>query len=182
MTTTLPKPYLRSPTPAEQGPYWRDRDSLARPRAAVPLAADLAVGSAPPSEPAQRRRSRRPASELGGALGLAILGTVGTAVYRDRTADAFPDEVPVDAAGTASDTLAGAVAVADRLPLHAADVLQPAREAFTQALQAAATVSGVLAVAAAVMVVRLLRQGDDAQESKDRAAPSVAIATQQPCA
>src|SRR5215204_6426478 len=146
------------------------------------LAADLAVGSAPPERAGAASGISETSSELGGALGLAILGTIGTAVYRDRTADAFPDEVPADAAGTASDTLAGAVAVADRLPLHAADVLQPAREAFTQALQVAATVSGVLVVAAAVIVVRLLRQGDEAQESKDRAAPSVAVATQQPCA
>ena len=146
------------------------------------LAADLAVGSAPAERAGAASGISETSSELGGALGLAILGTVGTAVYRDRTADAFPDEVPADAAGTASDTLAGAVAVADRLPLHAADVLQPAREAFTQALQVAATVSGVLVVAAAVIVVRLLRQGDEARESKDRAAPSVAVATQQPCA
>src|SRR5215204_2791206 len=146
------------------------------------LAADLAVGSAPAERAGAASGISETSSELGGALGLAILGTIGTAVYRDRTADAFPDEVPADAAGTASDTLAGAVAVADRLPLHAADVLQPAREAFTQALQVAATVSGVLVVAAAVIVVRLLRQGDEAQESKDRAAPSVAVATQQPCA
>jgi DHA2 family multidrug resistance protein-like MFS transporter len=146
------------------------------------LAADLAVGSAPAERAGAASGISETSSELGGALGLAILGTVGTAVYRDRTADAFPDEVPADAADTASDTLAGAVAVADRLPLHAADVLQPAREAFTQALQVAATVSGVLVVAAAVIVVRLLRQRDEAQESKDRAAPSVAVATQQPCA
>ena len=146
------------------------------------LAADLAVGSAPAERAGAASGISETSSELGGALGLAILGTVGTAVYRDRTADAFPDEVPADAADTASDTLAGAVAVADRLPLHAADVLQPAREAFTQALEVAATVSGVLVVAAAVIVVRLLRQGDEAQESKDRAAPSVAVATQQPCA
>src|ERR687898_1431946 len=130
------------------------------------LAADLAVGSAPAERAGAASGISETSSELGGALGLAILGTVGTAVYRDRTADAFPDEVPADAADTASDTLAGAVAVADRLPLHAADVLQPAREAFTQGLQIAATVSGLLVVAAAVLVARLLRQGDEARESE----------------
>jgi DHA2 family multidrug resistance protein-like MFS transporter len=146
------------------------------------LAADLAIGSAPPERAGAASGISETSSELGGALGLAILGTVGTAVYRDQTADAFPDEVPIGAAGTASDTLAGAVAVADRLPLHAADLLEPAREAFTQGLQVAATVSGVLVVAAAALVARLLRQGDESQESEDRAAPSVAVATQQSCA
>jgi DHA2 family multidrug resistance protein-like MFS transporter len=146
------------------------------------LAADLAIGSAPPERAGAASGISETSSELGGALGLAILGTVGTAVYRDRTADAFPADVPADAAGTASDTLAGAVAVADRLPLHAADVLEPAREAFTHGLQAAATVSGLLVIAAAVMVARILRQGDQAQASEETAAPSIALATQQSCA
>jgi DHA2 family multidrug resistance protein-like MFS transporter len=120
---------------------------------------------------------------LGGDLGLAILGTVGTAVYRGHTSDAFPADLPAGAAGTASDTLAGAVEVADRMPqLLAADVLGPAREAFTQGLQVAATVSGVLIVAAAVMVARLLQRGDQARESAKTAAPAIAVATQQSCA
>jgi MFS transporter, DHA2 family, multidrug resistance protein len=147
------------------------------------LAADLAVGSAPPERAGAASGISETSSELGGALGLAILGTVGTAIYRDHTADAFPAEVPADAAATASDTLGGAVAVADRLPqLLAADVLEPAREAFTQGLQVAATVSGVLVVVAAVMVARLLRRGEEPRESEERAGPSAALATQQGCA
>jgi MFS transporter, DHA2 family, multidrug resistance protein len=147
------------------------------------LSADLAIGSAPPERAGAASGISETSSELGGALGLAILGTVGTAVYRGHTADAVPAEVPADSASTASDTLGGAVEVADRLPqLLAADVLEPAREAFTQGLQVAATVSGVLVIAAAVMVARLLRSGDEPQESEERAVPSVALALSQPCA
>jgi MFS transporter, DHA2 family, multidrug resistance protein len=113
------------------------------------LSADLAIGSAPRERAGAASGISETSSGLGGALGLAILGTVGTAVYRGHATDAIPAEVPADAAATASDTLGGAVAVADRLPpLVAADVLEPAREAFTQGLQVAATVSGVLVVAA----------------------------------
>jgi MFS transporter, DHA2 family, multidrug resistance protein len=145
------------------------------------LAADLAVGSAPPERAGAAAGISETSSELGGALGLAILGTVGSAVYRNSTADAFPAELPAGAAGTASDTLGGAVQVADRLPeLLAADVLEPAREAFTQGLQVAATVSGVLVVAAAAMVARLLRQGDAPQASEQTAQAPVVLATQ-PC-
>jgi MFS transporter, DHA2 family, multidrug resistance protein len=116
------------------------------------LAADLAVGSAPPERAGSASGISETSSELGGALGLAILGTIGTAVYRGRTEGELPAE--------AGDTLGGAVTFADRLPdALAADVLEPAREAFTQGLQVAATVSGVLIVAAAVMVARLLRPG-----------------------
>jgi MFS transporter, DHA2 family, multidrug resistance protein len=85
--------------------------------------------------------------------------------------------VPAEEAATASDTLGGAVEVADRLPeLLAADVLEPAREAFTQGLQVAATVSGVLVVAAAVLVARLMRRG---YESEERAGRPVAVAIEQ---
>jgi MFS transporter, DHA2 family, multidrug resistance protein len=144
------------------------------------LAADLAVGSAPAERAGAASGISETSSELGGALGLAILGTVGTAVYRGQTADAFPADVPADTARTASDTLAGAVAVAHRAP-HAADVLEPAREAFTQGMQVAATVSGLLAVAAAVMVARLLQRSDQTYGSEESAAPPVALAAQQPC-
>jgi MFS transporter, DHA2 family, multidrug resistance protein len=134
------------------------------------LAADIALGSAPPERAGAASGISETSSELGGALGLAMLGTVGTAVYRNETADAFPDGV----AGTASDTLAGAVAASDRLPQAlAADVLGPARDAFVQGLQVAATLSGVLVTAAAVMVVRLLLS------SRERA--PIALAAEQPC-
>jgi DHA2 family multidrug resistance protein-like MFS transporter len=134
------------------------------------LAADLALGSAPPERAGAASGISETSSELGGALGLAILGTVGTAVYRSETTDAFPGGVD----GTASDTLAGAVAVADRLPQAlAAEVLEPAREAFVQGLQVAATLSGALVAAAAVMVARLLL-------ASRRRAP-IALVAQQPC-
>ena len=147
------------------------------------LAADLAIGSAPPERAGAASGISETSSELGGALGLAILGTIGTAVYRGQTADALPTDLPAGATGTASDTLAGAVQVADRLPQSvAADVLDPAREAFTQGLQVAATVSGVLIVAAALLVATLLRRGDQAQASEPRTAPPTAVAPQGSCA
>ena len=71
--------------------------------------------------------------------------------------------------------------MADRLPQPlAADVLEPAREAFTQGLQVAATVSGILLVAAAVLIARLLRSGEEPQGAELTAAATVALATEQP--
>ena len=136
------------------------------------LAADLALGSAPPERAGAASGISETSSELGGALGLAVLGTIGTAVYRSETAGELPDGV----AGSASDTLAGAVAVADRMPQAlAADVLEPARDAFVQGLQVAATVSGVLVAGAAVMVARLLLA------SRERERAPIALAAGQPC-
>ncbi len=121
------------------------------------LAADLAIGAAPPERAGAASGISETSSELGGALGLAILGTIGTAVYRAQAGDGMPAELPPEAKATASDTLVGAVEVADRLPQTAAgELLESARAAFTHALEAAATVSGVLVLAAAILVARLL--------------------------
>jgi DHA2 family multidrug resistance protein-like MFS transporter len=147
------------------------------------LAADLAVGSVPPGRAGVASGISETSSELGGALGLAILGTVGTAVYRGRAADALPADVPANAASTARDTLGGAVEIAGGLPhALAADVLESSREAFIQAMQVAATMSGALILAAAVLVARLVWRGDETHEAGDLAPPSVAVATQQACA
>ena len=116
------------------------------------LAADLAVGSAPPERAGAASGVSETSSELGGALGLAILGTVGAAVYRGRVDDGSPGLPP-----EASDTLAGATHAADRLPQPvAAELLEHAREAFMLALQAAATISGVLVLGAALLIARLV--------------------------
>jgi DHA2 family multidrug resistance protein-like MFS transporter len=93
------------------------------------LTADLAVGSAPRSGSAPRRVLAETSSELGGALGIALLGTVGTVVYRSHIVDAIPAAVPNDGAAIARDTLGGAVDGAARLP-HAlgADLMEGAGE------------------------------------------------------
>ena len=123
------------------------------------LAADLAVSSAPPERAGAASGISETSSELGGALGLAILGTIGTAVYRARAADTIGAGLPHDAAATASDTLGGAVGVADRLPPQlAADVLEPARAAFLGGMHVAVTVSGALVIGAALLVATLLRR------------------------
>jgi MFS transporter, DHA2 family, multidrug resistance protein len=141
------------------------------------LAADLAIGAAPPERAGAASGISETSSELGGALGLAILGTIGTAVYRGQAGDGIPAQVPPEATATASDTLVGAVEVADRLPQGVAvELLDNAREAFAQALQAAATVSGVLVVAAALIVARLLAR------DRNRIALSPNLAVEQPCA
>jgi hypothetical protein len=67
-------------------------------------------------------------SDRGGALGIALLGTIGTAVY--RVTDAVPAGVPHEAADAARDTLGGAVAAGGGLPGEIGGaVVHAAREA-----------------------------------------------------
>jgi DHA2 family multidrug resistance protein-like MFS transporter len=99
------------------------------------LAADIAVGSAPPERAGAAAGISETSSELGGALGLALLGTIGTAVYR--------------AGAPGSETLAD---------VTRADLVAPAREAFTHALQVTAGVSAAIIAGAALLVGTLVRR------------------------
>jgi MFS transporter, DHA2 family, multidrug resistance protein len=124
------------------------------------LAADLMVGAAPPERAGAAAGISETSSEFGGAFGIAVLGAVGTALYRGEMDDTVPANVPPEAAEAARDTLGAALAAADELPARLRpELVDAAREAFTQALQVAATLSAAVAVAAAVLAVALLRRG-----------------------
>jgi DHA2 family multidrug resistance protein-like MFS transporter len=96
------------------------------------------------------------AGEFGFALGIATLGSLGTAVYRSRVV--VPADIPAAAAQVARDTLAGATAAAAGLPDELAGaLLTSARAAYTDGLHVVAAVSAVLLAGVAVLVVTLLR-------------------------
>ncbi|MGH3682789.1 MAG: MFS transporter, partial [Natronosporangium sp.] len=69
------------------------------------LAADLVVGTAPPERAGAAAALSETSTEFGGALGIAILGSIGTAVYRGAMADTLPAGVPPETAAAARDTL-----------------------------------------------------------------------------
>ena len=120
------------------------------------LANDLILGCAPPERAGSASAISETGSELGGALGIAILGSIGTAIYRSRLANSAPDGIPAEAMEAARSTLGGAVVAAEGLPEQmGAALLGPAREAFTQSLQwnAAIGVAVVVAMAAAAAVL-----------------------------
>jgi DHA2 family multidrug resistance protein-like MFS transporter len=121
------------------------------------LTTDLIVGSAPPERAGAASGISETAVELGGALGISVLGSLGVAIYRGDLAH-LPSGLTADAAATARDTLGGAVKVAALLPdsLGAA-VLDVSRGAFVQAMQVAATISAVVAVAVAIFAIAVLR-------------------------
>jgi DHA2 family multidrug resistance protein-like MFS transporter len=118
----------------------------------VPLAIDLIVGAAPPNRAGAAAGLSEAGSELGGALGIAALGSIATAVYRSEFAPAgLPDG--------AAETVGSAVAAARALPAALADELvADAQRAFTSGFTTAATAMAVLlTITAAVVTVRLLR-------------------------
>jgi MFS transporter, DHA2 family, multidrug resistance protein len=119
---------------------------------------DLIVSSAPPERAGAASGISETGAELGGALGIAILGSIGVAIYRGALADALPAGVPDEAAAVARDTLGGAVGVAAKLPEELGTaLLVAAREAFTQGMQLTVTLSAAVAAGIAVVATVLLR-------------------------
>jgi DHA2 family multidrug resistance protein-like MFS transporter len=114
------------------------------------LATDLVVSSA--------SAISETTSELGGALGIAILGSIGTAIYRGEMAQTMPAGVPPEAGEAARDTLGGAADVAGQLPADLGMLLlDAAREAFLQSLHLTVIISVAVAAFASALVFAALR-------------------------
>jgi DHA2 family multidrug resistance protein-like MFS transporter len=149
------------------------------------LAADLMVGAAPPERAGGAAGISETSAELGGALGIAVLGAVGTAVYRGQIDDAALAGAPPEAAEAAQDTLGAAVAAGDDLPGQVAPgLVDAAQEAFTQALQVAATLSALIVIGTAILAVLLLQRvriGSELDEAEDLEPDRALAAGGRPC-
>jgi MFS transporter, DHA2 family, multidrug resistance protein len=149
------------------------------------LAADLMVGAAPPERAGAAAGISETSSEFGGALGIAVLGAIGTAVYRGEMDGVVPRGVPPDAVEAARDTLGAAVAAGDELPDDMAfQLVDAASEAFTRALQVAAAISAALAIGAAIVAVAMLprvRIGPEPEEERGREPDRALAGGRRPC-
>ncbi|WP_320776578.1 MFS transporter [Streptomyces sp. CRN 30] len=111
---------------------------------------DLALSTAPVERAGAASSLMETGAEFGGAMGMALLGSIGTAVYRHGVPDSAP--------AAAHETLGGALAVADHLPGRTGDALAAAaREAFTDGMRGAAIAAAAVLVLAAVMAAMTLR-------------------------
>jgi MFS transporter, DHA2 family, multidrug resistance protein len=140
----------------------------------VTLGTDLVVGSVPAERAGSAGAMNQAGGEFGFAVGIAALGSLGTAVYRDRMT--VPAGVPAGAAHAAHESLAGATDVAGELPGRlGTTLLGSAREAFTGGMHVAAAVSAVLLAVVAVTVATLLRDaaGETAEPETERPEPQV---------
>lgn len=130
------------------------------------LGTNLVVGSAPREKAGSAAAMSETSGEFGIALGVALMGSVGAAVYRNQVD--IPAGVPGDAAATAGESITGAVATAAQLPAGlGGDVLATARDAFTAGLGVAAAVGCVVFLTLAVLAVRMF--GDEPVAAGDRA-------------
>ncbi|MFF1417061.1 MFS transporter [Streptomyces sp. NPDC058280] len=119
------------------------------------VTADVILSNVPKEQAGSASAVSETAYELGAALGIAVLGSIVTGVYRDFPT---PPGVPVGAASAAHESLGGAVDVASGLSGHAGTALvTAAQDAFVDGLRLASGVGAAVLLATAVAAWFLLR-------------------------
>ena len=122
------------------------------------LGNEMIIMAAPPERAGAASAVSETSSEFSGALGIALFGSLGAAIYRMGLGSGLADAVPPGARADALATLGGAVSVAQGLPgpIHV-QLLADARDAFVTALQVNASIAAATMVAASVLAARMLR-------------------------
>jgi DHA2 family multidrug resistance protein-like MFS transporter len=125
----------------------------------VALGYDVVLASAPPEKAGSASSVAETGGEFGVALGIAVFGSLGAAIYRLQVADALPPDLPHRVASEAGESLAGAVSTAAHLgPPLGVEVLEAARDAFATAVDAVAVVGAVLFALLAILAALALRR------------------------
>lgn len=136
------------------------------------LTADLVVGTAPAERAGAASALSETGAEFGGALGIAVLGTLGTAIYRGGVAADLPAGISAEAAKAAEETLSGAVTMASQLPTSlGAALLGVAHEAFIQGLQITSIIGAVVMIGLAILTVVWLRHIGHDDETANQTEP-----------
>lgn len=132
------------------------------------LCTEMVVGSVPPRKAGAASAMSETSGEFGIAMGIAVFGSVGTAVYRDQVD--VPAQVPAEAAALVTDGIAGAQRAAASLPAPLADdVLATARDAFSSGLHTVAVAGAAIVVVFAVVGMVALRRTPAAAEEPEPA-------------
>ncbi|GAA3438375.1 MFS transporter [Kutzneria kofuensis] len=120
---------------------------------------DMVVGAAPAEHAGSAGALVQTGQELGGALGIAVLGSIGAAVYSANFDATAPHNVPAAALDAARQTVAGASEVAHQLPAAQGNALvAAAQEAFTGAVHIASLSGAAVALGTAIFTIALLRR------------------------
>ncbi|HEY0450055.1 MFS transporter [Actinophytocola sp.] len=116
----------------------------------------LAMQSAPPERAGSAGALASTAGELGLAMGVAVIGMIGTALYSGGVA--VPAGVPAAAADTARESVTGALAVAESLsPVDGERLVGSAFDAITASMHASAAICAGLVLLAGALTVFGLR-------------------------
>lgn len=124
----------------------------------VALGTNMIVSAAPPERAASAGSMAQLSNEFGGTLGVALLGTVGYAVYRHQMVHAVPAGLPAGATAGARDNLADASNAAAHAPQPVAtELLTRAHDAFATGIHTVAWIGAILLFGVAILIAVRLR-------------------------
>jgi DHA2 family multidrug resistance protein-like MFS transporter len=128
------------------------------------LGTGIVVGSAPPERAGSAASLSETSNLFGSSLGLALLGSVGAAVYRGQMADADLGAYSPELADSARETIGGATVGGEP------GLIALARDAFTSGLNIVAAIGAVVLVAL-ILALMVMFRGDSA-DGADAAGPA----------
>ncbi len=128
-------------------------------------ATESIMGSLPPAQAGVGSAVNDTTREVGGALGVAVLGSVLSSVFGSRMVDVLAGgQLPAEARRVAEHSVTGAVAVASEIGGEAGRALRDgATAAFVDGLHTTSVVAAAFAAAGAVIALLFLpaRSADD---------------------
>ncbi|MEP7372075.1 MAG: MFS transporter [Chitinophagaceae bacterium] len=128
---------------------------------AVTLGHDIVMGRANPRQAGSAASLTETCTTFGGALGIALLGSIGTAIYRGRIGNALSGDLSSSIIESAQTTLGGALVTAEKLssPIQT-QLVNSAHSAFGHSFSTVAGISALLTIGMAVIVLfRMKKSG-----------------------
>ncbi|MES5823392.1 MFS transporter [Streptomyces sp. RG80] len=130
---------------------------------AISPATDTIMGSFPESELGVGGGVNDTALELGGALGIAVLGSLLGTAYRDELTDLVGNRLPGEAMEIAKDSVGAGLAVAERVaqdpsagPQHAQAAVDAVHQAFAHGVAQTSLIGGIIMAAGTLIVFAIL--------------------------
>ena len=120
----------------------------------IAIIADLIVSAAPQERSGAASALSETASEFGGALGIALLGSLTTLLYRSALHEMTPTGIPVGSIETA---LRGIGPASSLPPSPGGALLSAAQSAYTSAVGAAFLTSAGIVLLLSVIAVAMFR-------------------------
>jgi EmrB/QacA subfamily drug resistance transporter len=129
----------------------------------VSPATDTIMGSFPESELGVGGGANDTSMELGGSLGIAILGSLLGTAYKDKLTDLVGGQLPADALETAKESVGGGLAVAEQLAKTPSTGAQQAQalvdavnESFAHSVAHTSLIGGIIMAVGTLIVLAVL--------------------------
>jgi DHA2 family multidrug resistance protein-like MFS transporter len=124
----------------------------------MPLGTNFVMASTPPEKAGSAASIQETGGEFGVAMGVALMGSLATFVYRAQITDTAPAGLPADAATAARDSVAAAITAAQQLPDElGAQLADAARTAFTSGLNTVGVVGTAIFAGLTILAATVLR-------------------------